>query len=158
MVWLVIAIPLTAVVMGVTTIILAVVSDDGIVADDYYRRGLEINQSLERDRMAVRHGLNAVVMMDTDAKVVPKSAFHFPDRIELSFSHATKSGLDISLTLTRTARRSYQAGLPELSLGRWYMQLHSREWRLNGVLQVPGQNEVILDNDTTLSAKGPDVD
>lgn len=160
MVWLVIAIPLMAVVMGVTTIILAVVSDDGMVADDYYRRGMEINQSLERDRIAARHGLNAVVMTDTDGKVVhaklhAKRAFHFPDRIQLSLSHATRSGLDLSLTLTRTAERSYQAGLPELSLGRWYVRLHSKRWRLNGVLQVPGQNEVILENETALNAKGP---
>ena len=160
MMWLVIAIPLAAVVMGVTTIILAVVSDDGIVADDYYRRGLEINQTLERDRMAARHDLNAVVMMDTDGKVVharlhANSAFRFPDRIQLSLSHATQSGLDLRLTLTQTAGRSYRAGLPELSLGRWYVQLHSRGWRLNGVLQVPGQNEVILENDRTLSANGP---
>lgn len=157
MVWLVIAIPLAAVVMGVTTIILAVVSDDGMVADDYYRRGLEINQSLERDRMAARHGLNAVVMIDMDGKLVharlrAKGAFRFPDRIRLSLSHATQSGLDLSLTLTQTASQSYQAGLPELSLGRWYIQLHSGEWRLNGDLQVPGQNKVNLEHDPTLSA------
>ncbi len=160
MVWLIIAIPLAAVVMGVTTVILAVVSDDGIVADDYYRRGLQINQSLERDRIAARHGLNAVVTIDIDEKLVrarlrAKSTFRFPDRIQLSLSHATRSGLDLSVPLTQTARRVYQAGLPELSLGRWYVQLASREWRLNGVLQVPGNNDVVLENDPTLGAKGP---
>lgn len=160
MVWLIIAIPLTAVVMGVTTIILAVVSDDGIVADDYYRRGLEINQSLERDRTATRHGLNAVVKLDIDGRVVDarlraESAFRFPDRIQLSLSHATQSGLDHSLTLTQTVGRAYRARLPDLSMGRWYLQLHSGKWRLNGVLQVPGRNEVILENDPTLTAKGP---
>ncbi len=155
MVWMLIAIPLAAVAMGVTIFILAVVSDDGIVADDYYRRGLQINQSLARDRVAARHGLNAVVKLDTDEKVIhaelgADQSFRFPEQIRLNLSHATRSGRDLNLTLAQTAQRSYQAGLPELSLGRWYVQLHSGEWRLNGVVKVPGRKEVKLEHDAAL--------
>jgi hypothetical protein len=159
MVWLIIAIPLAAVVMGVTTIILAVVSDDGMVTDDYYRRGLEINRSLERDRAAVVYGLNADVEFDPDERVVEvrlraESAFRFPDRMQLSLSHSTRSGLDRSLTLARAAAQTYQARLPELAMGRWYLQLHAEAWRLNGVLKMPGQNRVILGNDPDLRGEG----
>ncbi len=157
MVWLLIAIPLSAVLMGVTIIILAVVSNDGMVADDYYRRGMEINQSLARDRIAARYGLRAVVKLDTDGKAIhatlrADNVLRFPDSVQLTLSHATQSGLDRSIRLIQTAGRVYQAGLPELPVGRWYVQLHARDWRLNGVLQVPGQNELILENDSTLES------
>jgi hypothetical protein len=45
-VWLVIAGPATVVVAGVLTVVIAVRSPDPVVAEDYYRRGIEINKTL----------------------------------------------------------------------------------------------------------------
>lgn len=45
-VWLVIAGPAVVIVAGVVTILLAVRSPDPVVAEDYYRRGIEINKTL----------------------------------------------------------------------------------------------------------------
>ena len=46
-VWLLIALPASAVLGGMVTIWIAVDSDDGLVVDDYYKRGLEINKKLD---------------------------------------------------------------------------------------------------------------
>ncbi len=142
-VWMLIAIPLTAVIVGFVSLALAIRSDDGMVEDDYYRRGKEINRVLARDQAAVSHGLESRVELD-DAHhelLVRLTASHIvtlPDNIELKFLHATRAGLDRSLILPRHADGTYRAPLPELALGHWNVQLAAQDWRLVGSLFVPG--------------------
>ena len=49
-VWLIIAGPAAVVVAGLVTAWIAVASPDPVVADDYYRRGLDINKAKARER------------------------------------------------------------------------------------------------------------
>jgi hypothetical protein len=50
-VWLLISGPAAVVVAGFATLYLAIATPDPVVAEDYYRKGLEINKTLaERDR------------------------------------------------------------------------------------------------------------
>ncbi|MDB5861296.1 MAG: hypothetical protein JWQ76_4985 [Ramlibacter sp.] len=48
--WLVISGPAVVVVAGLATAVIAVHGADPVVASDYYRRGIEINQQLARER------------------------------------------------------------------------------------------------------------
>jgi hypothetical protein len=50
--WLLIAPPLASVVAGGAMLYLAIVSDDGLVATDYYRRGIEIDARLTPEQAA----------------------------------------------------------------------------------------------------------
>ena len=52
LVWMMISIPFSAVIMGVVMIWLAVDTNDGLVVDDYYKQGLEINGLISRDKKA----------------------------------------------------------------------------------------------------------
>ncbi len=45
-VWLLIAGPAAVIVAGIATLVLALQTPDPLVAEDYYRRGIEINQTL----------------------------------------------------------------------------------------------------------------
>lgn len=45
-VWLLIAGPVAVIVAGIATLVLAVRTPDPLVAEDYYRRGIEINKTL----------------------------------------------------------------------------------------------------------------
>ena len=63
-VWLMIAFPMTAVIAGMTTIYLAVSTADGLVVDDYYKRGKAINMDLARDAAAARYQLKASIDID----------------------------------------------------------------------------------------------
>lgn len=45
-VWLLIAGPAAVIVAGIATAIIAIKSADPLVAEDYYRRGIEINKTL----------------------------------------------------------------------------------------------------------------
>ncbi|NPC56984.1 FixH family protein [Caenimonas soli] len=51
LVWMVIAGPAVVVVAGIATVWIAVGTPDPVVAEDYYRRGMEINKTL-----AAQHG------------------------------------------------------------------------------------------------------
>ena len=47
--WILMAGPALVIVAGIITVWLAVISNDGLVSDDYYKQGLAVNQRLQRD-------------------------------------------------------------------------------------------------------------
>lgn len=51
-VWLVLAGPVVVVIAGFVTFYLAVSQPDPMVTEDYYRKGMEINQTLAKDGTA----------------------------------------------------------------------------------------------------------
>jgi hypothetical protein len=146
-VWLLIAFPLTAVIAGFATLWLAVTTDDGLVEDDYYLRGKEINRVLARDQAAATRGLQGRVELD-DAqhelliRLTARAQATIPDNVELKFLHATRSGIDRILILARQSDGSYRAPLPELAPGHWNVQLAAQDWRLVGSLYVPGARSI----------------
>jgi len=147
--WLVVGIPVSAVLFGIVMISLAITSNDGLVADDYYKRGLEINRSLERDRVAAQWGLQARVRMDdTQHKVFVDLywplAVDPPQQPVLSFLHATQQGRDAKLVMHSDGRGKYWGALPNLSKGRWYVRLATPDWRLQTVTQLPRSGELLL--------------
>lgn len=58
-VWLVIAGPAAVVVAGFFTLFLALSSPDPVVAEDYYRKGIEINKTLEANPASLAPALQA---------------------------------------------------------------------------------------------------
>ena len=96
-VWLLIAVPLAAVIGGIITIYLAVTTSDGLVVDDYYRQGKAINRILARDRAAAEHGLEAHIALDAaNNRVTVQLAARdadMPDALTLAFLHPTTQGL-----------------------------------------------------------------
>jgi hypothetical protein len=142
-VWLLITFPALAVVGGLATIVIAVVSDDGLVVDDYYKRGKQINRILERDRRAVALQLNADLSIDAqnvvrvELRAAPVASL--PERVDLNLAYATRAGLDQSVALHRSGEPGHYAGnlSQRLVEGRWYVQLQTPSWRLVGALQAP---------------------
>jgi hypothetical protein len=141
-VWVLVAIPLSAVIGGIITLNLAIRSDDGLVEDDYYKRGKEINRVLERDHAARRHGLESILEFDYDNNTVRVrllAAEHFqpPEQVQLKLLHPTRAGHDAAIILNRRNGSDYLGTIPELMPGRWYLHLEADDWRLTGTLQVP---------------------
>ncbi len=148
-VWLLIALPATAVVVGFTMLGLAIYSDDGLVEDDYYRKGKEINRVLARDQAAAKRGLESTVELDASrralrVRLTAAAGAALPEQIELKFLHATRAGLDRSLVLPRGMDGAYRAPLPALAQGHWNIQLAAEDWRLTGSLRVPGVQVIVL--------------
>ncbi len=148
-VWLLIAFPLTAVIAGFVTLGLAIQSDDGVVEDDYYRKGKEINRVLARDVAAAKLGLESTLELSATGRELAlrlraKPETKLPPAVEIRFLHATRAGLDRSLIVPRNGDGSYRAPLPELAPGHWNVQLAANDWRLTGSLHVPGAAKLVL--------------
>ena len=141
-VWMVICFPLTAVIAGIITIRLAVISDDGLVTDDYYKKGLEINRVLERDRAATDLGLKASINLDqetahTRVLLTGNAQFEAPQTLQVKFLNATRKGFDQTVELSLMNGNTYQGELPELPIGNWYVQIEADNWRLLESISTP---------------------
>lgn len=133
LVWLVIAFPLAAVIGGFATLAIAIRSWDGLVVDDYYKKGLEINKVIARDEAAVTAGYSAELLVDPDRVTVKLANSHgkaLPAGIQVSFIHATRAGLDRTLDLARSGDGRYTAPMGALPPGHWHVHIETPEWRL----------------------------
>jgi len=148
LVWLLIAIPMAAVVMGVVMLTLAIQSYSGLVVDDYYKKGKQINRVIARDRLAYELGLAAAVSISdgglVEVRFAPELEFVPGDEIELSLVHATKPGLDQSIVLLRKGGLLLAGNLNLKGEGRWNLYLQTPDWRLTGSLQYPLQQTADL--------------
>lgn len=148
LVWMLIAIPLSAVIMGVVMITLAIQSYSGLVVDDYYKKGKQINRVLARDRFAYELGLAAgFTLKDGDKFEIrfdPSVEFIPGDSIELKLVHATMPGLDQSFQLTRVDTHLLRGEIELPGSGRWNLILQTGDWRLTGSLQHPSQSRAEL--------------
>jgi hypothetical protein len=148
-VWLLILIPLSAVIYGFIFLRLAIVSNDGLVADDYYRRGKEINRILDRDRTATAMGLSARGALDFKQGTVSlrfRQHGHalLPQSLTLKMMHATRAGYDQHVRLQRAPDGSYFGLFKPMEMGHWYLQVGTSAWRLTGSLFVPGKGAIHL--------------
>lgn len=160
LVWMIIAIPLSAVLVGIVMIYLAVTTDDGLVADDYYKQGLAINRKIERDRNAASLQLGARVEVDTATGFI-KVTFdkgrmqQYPLELTLGLRHATQQQQDNFITLQRGIDNQYvgvahddsRDGVRE---GIWHVELShagnegGEPWRLSRRVRLQGYSSIEL--------------
>ena len=129
--WILMSGPVTVIVAGAITTWIAVSTSDGLVADDYYKRGLAINAVLKREQAAARRGIAArVERAGGQVRVHLRGAE--PPVLFLNLVHATRAGNDVRLRLERAADGGYRAALPPLAAGHWRAVVDDPrgEWRV----------------------------
>ena len=129
--WILMSGPAAVLVAGAATMWIAFASADGVVAGDYYKRGLAINQDLQREHRAERRSIHADVRMDS-GKIRVRLSGAAPEALFGHLVHATRAGHDQRLRLAKVGPGSYEADMPKLPAGRWRLVLEDprREWRL----------------------------
>jgi hypothetical protein len=144
--WLLMAGPALVVAAGAATLWLAMASNDGLVADDYYKRGLAINQSLQRDLAARAGGYQAHLLADAGRVRVTLSGEGTPAALRLTLAHPTRAGLDRTVRLAPRAG-GYEGEVGALAPGSWHAALEDEggNWRLHGVWRVPQQHALRLE-------------
>lgn len=139
--WLLMSLPLSAVVAGLATWALASRSDDGLVAQDYYKKGLTINRVLARQERAAQLGLSAslrqsgerlVLTLESSREIEPAA------QLRLSLINPARAGLDRELLLQREAG-VYTAQLGTVRDGRWNVKLEDEGgvWQLFAETSLP---------------------
>lgn len=135
--------PAAVVIAGIVTGWLAIVSNDGLVADDYYKQGLAINQVLAREQLAHSLQLDAQVRVSAEAIEVAlrnKALQPLPERLRVVLVHATRAGMDRS-ALLEGAGGIYRGAVQAVPPGRWRVVVEdeARTWRLTGAVRLPEQ-------------------
>lgn len=137
--WILMAGPAAVVAAGIATTAIALEGADGVVADDYYRRGLGINRDLAREARAEAIGLKAHVVLAAGRAVAHVEAgAPLPDRIRLTLAHPTRAGRDRVAYLARVEGSRYEAPVTALEAGRWRMILETPQWRWSALGESKG--------------------
>jgi hypothetical protein len=146
--WLVMAGPAIVVVAGIATAVIAWRTSDGLVSDDYYKQGLVINQTLQRDEKAQSLGMSAQVLVNPAhdrIRLMLSGRAQGPDALQLRLLHPTMAGRDRNVTLKQVSAGLYEGSMPETGSGTWRLQLEdiNAGWRLVGAWRS-NQNSVTL--------------
>lgn len=118
-------------------LLVAARTNDGLVVDDYYRQGMEINRRMARDLKAQAIGLEADIEVAAGRIRVALGArgeFRPPRQLRLSFMHPTRAGFDREIVLDATAPMIYEGPLPPLDTARWHTLIEADDWRLLEVI------------------------
>ena len=101
--------PAAVIVAGLFTTALAFRTEDGLVADDYYKQGLAINRVLRRGERARELDLKAVASVSgARVRVLLRGGKEAPPERRLRRVHPTRSGQDRSVSLRPTAPGVYE--------------------------------------------------
>ncbi len=148
--WILMAGPFVVVVAAFASAWIAVATNDGLVAEDYYKQGLSIGQTLARSERAADLGLAARLRLTVDGLTVTLAAaasadFAPPAAIRVTLSHPTRAGLDESTVLSRQGT-VYTGKLRLPAAGHWLILVEDepQTWRLMGGVMLPAAGEIVI--------------
>jgi hypothetical protein len=137
--------PAVVVVAALVTAWLAVRGEDGLVADDYYKQGLAINQTLGRSAAAERLGAQAELQFAGGRIRVTLANVGVRGALTLRLVHPTRTGMDRSLNLAEVQPGVYEGLVQGMQPGRWHVVLEDRDWRLTSDWTLPAASVLRLE-------------
>jgi len=144
--WLLMLGPVGVIIAGAFTMWLAVVHEDGLVADDYYKQGLAINKVIRRQAQASHLGLHARILFGAG-----RARIHLqggaPRALSLQLVHPTRAGLDRHALLKVDADGWYEGPIAVPATGRWHIAVEdeSGQWRLTGEWMAGSGDSLVLE-------------
>lgn len=142
--WLVIAIPASSVAFGVLMVVVAGQNPDDLVADDYYKEGLAINEQLARDKNAGRRDIEAR-LLGTGGGVRFRLTNVTDSAVVLNMHHVVDRERDRRIVLYPEDEPGVYA-VDDKALaqtfttqGIWYLEFEGVDdpWRLQGRVEMP---------------------
>ncbi|OYW30597.1 MAG: hypothetical protein B7Z51_06450 [Methyloversatilis sp. 12-65-5] len=140
--WLLMLGPVTVIVAGAITTWLAATGNTALVADDYYKQGLTINRTLERERRADELGVKVAIAARPggegrtdgttrlDIQLSMTDPAKLPGRLRIYLAHPTRSELDRELLLDGVGGL-YSGVVQDLAPTHWKLVIEDdvRDWR-----------------------------
>ncbi len=130
--WFLIALPATAVVAGIATVIIAMNNRVELVSDETTQLGKLVTRETRQDDTAREMNLHAELHIVPATGAVAVEISTLPDRVLLKLVHATLAHLDQQITLNRDSDGLYRGRLQPVTDGKWQVQLvdPAGQWRL----------------------------
>lgn len=146
--------PAIVIVASLVTYWIAATTSDGLVAEDYYKQGLKVSETLERSGKARTLGIHGGVQMNAESTVVRLWAtqageFVAPPQITVSLSHPTRAGVDQTKAFPRRPDGLYEGQLRLPASGHWLLMLEddAKTWRVLAHVQLPASGELLVGGD-----------
>lgn len=135
--WILMAGPAIVVVAGIATAVLAVQTDDPVVADDYYTQGLAINRELAREQRARDLAVGASLQFNeegTRVRAVLATRGPMPSALKLSLLPLARSAEAQDIALTPVAPGVFEGPMKRPQAGNWDLELEdgAATWHLEG--------------------------
>lgn len=136
--WVLILLPSTVVVAGLTTVFIANRHADDLVVDEYYKDGLAINRQLEKKQRAQELEISARLRFDKSLVTAHITGPVPAGELKLLMSHPLESDQDFGISLTQVETGIYRGELAQAIAPRWHWTLEQegeQGWRLDGSVQ-----------------------
>lgn len=146
--WILMAGPFIVIVAGLVTAWLAVTSSDGLVTEDYYKKGLAAGETLAKSQKAESLGITAGISMSREVMRIRLNSVQpldFPPALLVSLSHPTRAGLDQQFVLKREGNE-YLGEMLLPASGHWLVLVEdqAKTWRLMGSVMLPVAKETVI--------------
>lgn len=140
-VWMVIAIPFSAVLFGIVMIVSATRFPDDVVVDNYYKEGKAINQRIEMDTVAANRDIVAIGSVQS-GRIEFEISGAYDSAVVMNLFHVTDSDLDRQIVLLPESGNLYAASVESLPFdeaGVWYVELEGTDsgWRVRERFETP---------------------
>lgn len=158
--WLLMLGPFIVVIAATYTAWLAISTSDGLVTEDYYKKGLKVDQTIARDARARALGIEARVSVTADTLVIRLAAnaagYAAPERLSVSVSHPTRAGVDQTRLMNREGDR-YVANFRLPASGHWLVAIEdeAKSWRLLGNVVLPASGETVIGGSSAADFRHP---
>ena len=147
-IWVMIAIPLIAIVGSILLVFSSLREAEPELPAHYAWEGAALDEDLARARRAEELGAVLGLEFAGDGRLLARLAFRDaavprPPRLLVRLTHALLPELDRQLELTLDAATgTYSAALPPLQRGRWLIEVADVEggWRLRNRFLAPAQH------------------
>lgn len=141
MVWLLIALPISAVIGGAVTIWFATTNADALVSEDHYKVGFAVHQGIELDRKAAELAVVAMLKA-SDGQLTLSLQGTFdrpPSGLALTLSRPGSEQEEMVLKLEQAGELDYSAPYVALPEGdqRLVLTPADKTWRVIGYWQAP---------------------
>lgn len=160
--WFLMAGPFIVIVAAFVTAWIAVRTSDPLVTDDYYKKGLAVNQTLARSKLAADLGIEARLKLAGDrveveiANAADSNLWSIPGVLKLTLSHPTRAGLDQTIELSPIGGQRYAGSLRLPASGHWIVMIEddAETWRLFGNVVLPALGETVIGGASADYGKG----
>ena len=129
-------------------------TNDGLVTDDYYKKGLAVGETLTQSERARTLGIRAGVRFTEGSVRVhldgrAEAGFAPPASLRVTLSHPTRAGVD-QIQLLTLQGDAYVGKLNLPSSGHWLVLLEDepKSWRLMASVQLPSSGEIVIGGET----------
>ena len=138
--WFLMLGPAIVLAAGAYTAWLAYSTDDGLVARDYYKRGLLINRILQRDHNAAARGISAQGAWSTDGRSlsVQVRGLAQPSPEPVLRVIYDRTGAEHVVRMRDIGGGWYEAAIARPLDARWRAVMETPDWRLTMADSRPG--------------------